>query len=147
MIVQTINFLTLSLSFHSDFVDCKDSEAKCLETPRVIQHTSIRKFPAPNVFVEENGAGNQWLPNRGKTGLEAFFIIDLGCVKNISGLILKNTHDYKHNNRGTQNFTIYISSSNYFWGHWTKKFTGSLKDVRNVELKDPSEEKFKVEGR
>ena len=41
-------------------------------------------------------------------GEDASLVIDLGCIKEINGLYIKNFHNAHKDNRGTQYFSIYV---------------------------------------
>ena len=50
------------------------------------------------------------------TGEDASLVIDLGCIKEINGLYIKNFHNSYMNNRGTEYFSIYVkyNESNFY---------------------------------
>ena len=62
--------------------------------------------------------GNKWLSEEGAIDADAEVIIDMGCVKTVRGLQMKNI---KRNQGGTKIFTIYVSES--IEGPWKEIFT------------------------
>jgi len=75
-------------------------------------------------------ASNYWLTDDGKTGEDAYIFFAFQCPRTIKGILLKNTHNYINNDRGTQHFTISISDK--IDGQWTDILTATLPDARNV---------------
>ena len=66
-------------------------------------------FQAVNVLTEsqEDFDGfviNYWITKGGIKGKEAFFMLDLGCVKDIAFVRLINTHNAGHKDRSTKKF-------------------------------------------
>jgi len=51
---------------------------------------------------------NAWMAPSNETGEEASLVIDLGCIKEINGVFLKNFHNAERDNRGTREFSVYI---------------------------------------
>ena len=49
---------------------------------------------------------NYWLSPTYLTGTDSYLEIDLGCVKEISGVYLRNTHNGHRNDRGTKSFAL-----------------------------------------
>ena len=49
---------------------------------------------------------NYWLSPSYLTGEESYLVIDLGCVREISGVYLRNTHNGHRNDRGTKTFSL-----------------------------------------
>ena len=49
---------------------------------------------------------NYWLSPAYLTGTDSYLEIDLGCVKEISGVYLRNTHNGHRNDRGTKSFAL-----------------------------------------
>ena len=50
--------------------------------------------------------GDDWLVPKGSNGTDAEVIIDMGCMKKVKGLHMKNI---KKEQGGTKNFTIFVS--------------------------------------
>ena len=51
---------------------------------------------------------NYWLPGKHATGEDASLVIDLGCIKELNGVYLKNSHNAHKDNRGTSEFSLYV---------------------------------------
>ena len=51
---------------------------------------------------------NAWMAPSYETGEEASLVIDLGCIKEINGVFLKNFHNAERDNRGTREFSVYV---------------------------------------
>ena len=83
----------------------------CPKTAEKILYESQydHRFPAKNIFLNEKDVKgeNYWLYPNLKKGPEAFFILDLGCTKLVSGFLIRNTHNAYHHDRGTQLFNIF----------------------------------------
>jgi len=75
---------------------------------------------------------NYWITDNGKTGEDAQLFLDLGCLKKVSGFLLKNTHNAGYNDRGTRDFSIF--SRKTIEDPWTMVTSGELADARNVSL-------------
>jgi len=71
---------------------------------------------------------NYWLAENEKKGTDAQLHMSFACTQTITGFQLKNTHNFSWNDRGTENFSIWILKSE----KWTKVQTGTLPDARNV---------------
>jgi hypothetical protein len=69
------------------------------------------------------------------------FVVDLGCARSISAVLLRNTHNGDWNDRGTRGFTVELSADG---ASWTVAVAGELKDARNKGCDVPLEE-FPVE--
>ena len=50
---------------------------------------------------------NYWITRHGWTGDNAKLVVDLGCVKKVDGLYLRNTHNAQKYNRATNHFTVF----------------------------------------
>lgn len=62
----------------------------------------------PDRFFKPSLQENYWFVPNYQTGEAASLVIDLGCIKEINGLYMKNFHNAHKNNRGTQYFSIYV---------------------------------------
>jgi len=71
---------------------------------------------------------NYWITEDGKKGADAQLHMSFACTQTITGFQLKNTHNFSFNDRGTENFSIWIWKSE----EWTKVQTGTLNDTRNL---------------
>ena len=84
--------------------------AACSRAPTIRKETNFSPdFLAANVMTESqdvlDGSGaNYWISQDGLKGQEAFFILDLGCVKDIDLLRLINTHNAGSMDRSTKQF-------------------------------------------
>ena len=80
----------------------------------------------PNVLTTEceDTNQNQWMPPSDAVGDNAKIIVDLGKSTEVYGVTLRNSNG----DRGTKNFTIWMSTSEN--GPWTF-YKNWLKDVRN----------------
>ena len=65
-----------------------------------------------------------------KTGENAYFILDLGCVTTITNLTVRNTHRAQYDDRGTKQLSVLTLESAH--GTWVKIFTKTLPDPRNT---------------
>lgn len=74
---------------------------------------------------------NYWLTGNGKTGVDARLFIAFDCTTTIQGFLIKNTHNYVKQSRGTNSFKIFTSTSDS--GPWTEILSNSLPDARNVD--------------
>ena len=68
-----------------------------------IQQEVVKKVLNEDVEVTDK---NYWLSPSQLKGEDSFLVIDLGCVKEISGVYLRNTHNGHHDNRGTKSFSL-----------------------------------------
>ena len=91
-------------------------------------------YPASNIlsldvdqYDSSSGSANYWLTEEGKTGEEQGFIMNLGCIKTVTGVSLKNTHTYR--NRSTKKFRILGSATKS--GPWQELLVADLKDTRH----------------
>ena len=93
-----------------------------------------RQFHRDNVLQDDCDSfswgppptANYWLA---PAGTPSRLVLDLGCVRVLDTLMLKNTHNGHHNDRGTKDFRLYVSNSTS--GHWRLILNGSLEDARN----------------
>ena len=70
---------------------------------------------------------NYWLsPNRA-AGSEAQLVLDLGCEKMVNGFYIRNTHQAHFMERGTKDFSIYMSETSD--GSWKNILTGTLENA------------------
>ena len=78
-------------------------------TKQVTDYTVDEIAMNQKVLTEEQEiSNNYWLAPKGYTGSNnAFITIDLGCVKEINGVYLRNTHNNGQNDRGTERFELY----------------------------------------
>ena len=51
---------------------------------------------------------NSWLAPNTMTGEEASLVIDLGCIKEINGVYLKNLHNAHKDNRGNRQSSVFV---------------------------------------
>ena len=71
-------------------------------------------------------------------------MIDLGCIKEINGLYIKNFHNAHKNNRGTMYFSIYVRySENQDWSYVTtdpnyldRVYSWSIKNIQFIAFDD-----------
>ena len=68
-----------------------------------IQQEVVNKVLQEEVEVTDT---NYWLSPSDLTGEDSYLLIDLGCVKEISGVYLRNTHNGHRNDRGTKSFSL-----------------------------------------
>ena len=68
-----------------------------------IQQEVVNKVLNEDVEVTDK---NYWLSPSELKGEDSFLVIDLGCIKEISGVYLRNTHNGNQNNRGTKSFSL-----------------------------------------
>ena len=93
----------------------------------MIHHNTHNAISEPddvikNIFLDETEIYklNYWLAPSQKTGDEASLVIDLGCIKEINGVYLKNFHNADKNNRGTMDFSIFVKENeNRTWSQVT----------------------------
>ena len=76
------------------------------------------RFPASNVLTESldmftDKLANYWLTKDGIKGPVAHFVLDLKCMKDISVLRLKNTHNGSHRDRSTKKFRYQVKRQAY----------------------------------
>ena len=92
------------------------------------------RFPADSMFsladdgVVVPGKLSYWLGRNKKAGPEQGFTLDLGCTKKAIGVLLKNTHNRYHRDRGTKKFSLFGSMSTY--GPWQTILEKNLEDPR-----------------
>ena len=67
--------------------------------------------------------GIEWLAEEGAIDSDAEVVIDMGCVKTVKGLQMKNI---KRNQGGTKIFTIFVSES--IEGPWKEIFTDKFSE-------------------
>ena len=72
---------------------------------------------------------NYWLTEEEKKGEEQGFSMDLGCVKTVQGVRLRNTHNGGHRDRSTKKFRLLGSLSNN--GTWNELLIADLEDSRH----------------
>ena len=130
-----------SLLFFSD--DTCDSEQmvshtswSCPGGPEQSDSSWCSVFPASNILSlddddEWNGSGgspaNYWLSEEGKTGEDQGFILYLGCIKTVTGVSLKNTHNAHHHDRSTKKFRILGSATEN--GPWQELLVANDEDM------------------
>ena len=88
------------------------------------------------VLIEElEKSDNYWLAPKGSTGTNgAFITIDLGCIKEINGVYLRNTHNDGDDDRGTERFEIYSGAAQGGpWAVISKNIT-SLERMQGGEM-------------
>ena len=98
-------------------------------------------FPASNILTLDDdderdvnpwpGQSNYWKAEDGKVGEEQGFIMYLGCIKTVTGVSLKNTHNAHHHDRSTKKFRILGSATNS--GPWQELLVADLEDSRNQD--------------
>ena len=71
---------------------------------------------------------NFWLAPNKKAGPGQGFTLDLGCLKKVSGIQLKNTRNRMYKNRGTKRFRLLASKS--VSGPWKAILQKTLEDSR-----------------
>ena len=71
---------------------------------------------------------NFWLAPNKKAGPGQGFTLDLGCLKKVSGIQLKNTRNRMYKNRGTKRFRLLASKS--VSGPWKVILQKTLEDSR-----------------
>ena len=81
-------------------------------------------------YYQGKESTNYWRADDRKTGEDTHIFMAFQCPRTIKGILLKNTHNYINNDRGTQQFTISISDK--LDGQWTDILTATLPDARNV---------------
>ena len=135
--------------------DARTDNSGC--TVRVASHSSTQDntdYPAASVLA--NNADNDATPHNfwlGEVGDHIIF--DLGCKKEITGIILKNTRRGQDNNAGTKEFSFWTSDS--ATGSWSKIFDGVMTTAIGtdpVQIQDITSDaaltvhfvKFQIEG-
>ena len=98
-------------------------------------------FPASNILTLDDdderdvnpwpGQSNYWLTEDGKVGEEQGFIMYLGCIKTVTGVSLKNTHNAGSRDRSTKKFRILGSATNS--GPWQELLVADLEDSRRQD--------------
>ena len=78
-----------------------------------------------NILTDEcsNEDSNEWLAPEESVDDEAEIIIDMGCLKKLKGLQMKNM---KREHGGTKQFTIFLSESHD--GPWDSVLTDELSE-------------------
>ena len=71
---------------------------------------------------------NFWLAPNKKAGPRQGFTLDIGCLKKVSGIQLKNTRNRMYKNRGTKRFRLLASKS--VSGPWKVILQKTLEDSR-----------------
>lgn len=88
---------------------------------------------------------NYWLTGQPNQGFPASIYIDLGCVVEVTGFKLTNTHNYVWNDYSSKDFKILHRDWEYPYKHnnvkkshegdknnkWNEVLKGTLKDARN----------------
>ena len=87
-----------------------------------------------NEEIEVSGS-NYWLAPSGATGDKAYLIIDLGCIKEVSGVYLRNTHNGNYNDGGTATFSIKSKTENHQPWVNVELESNTLERVYSSELK------------
>ena len=144
-IISSLPQILCSLLFFSD--DTCDSEQmvshtswSCPGGPEQSDSSWCSLFPASNLLSlddddEWNGSvgspANYWLSEEGKTGEDQGFILYLGCIKTVTGVSLKNTHNARHHDRSTKKFRILGSATNS--GPWQELLVADLEDSRRQD--------------
>ena len=62
---------------------------------------------------------NYWIVDDGKDGEDARLYIAFACARTIQGFQIKNTHNFDYQDRGTNQFKIFTSTSGS--GPWTEQ--------------------------
>ena len=65
--------------------------------------------------------GTEWLAPKGAIDSDAEIIIDIGCIRSMFSIYMKNL---KKRNEGTKAFTLFLSE--YEEGPWKNIFTGQF---------------------
>lgn len=73
---------------------------------------------------------NYWITDDGMTGQNGRLYMFFACARTIRGFLIKNTHNWDLQDRGTNFFKIFTSSSGS--GPWTEILSDNLPDARNV---------------
>lgn len=84
------------------------------------------RFSANNLFYDDN---YPWIPPFSVP--DSHFTLNLGCERNLNTVEMRNSHNGRHRNRGTKQFSLY-SSSKGARGPWTLFLTGVLPDPRHI---------------
>ena len=98
-------------------------------------------FPASNILTLDDdderdvnpwpGQSNYWKAEDGKVGEEQGFIMYLGCIKTVTGVSLKNTHNAGTRDFSTKKFRILGSATNS--GPWQELLVADLEDSRRQD--------------
>ena len=98
----------------------------CPHGHTVLNHTSET---ATNILTDNcsDENGDEWLVPQGTNGTEAEVTIDLGCMKKVKGLQMKNI---KKEHGGTKTFTIFLSE--YQDGPWESILTTEFPEQETV---------------
>jgi len=93
--------------------------------------------PAQNALtltLPEEGLNGRWLLAVGATNQG--FVIDMGSVHNVNVISLWNTHNAHWNDRGTERFTLSLSSDALIdaMTDWTEYYAGTLPDARDADI-------------
>ena len=71
---------------------------------------------------------NYWLAENKKKGSDQGFIMDLGCIRPVQGVRLRNVRNPENLDRSTKKFQLLGSASNY--GPWEELLVANLEDSR-----------------
>ena len=120
----------MRIGYYKDLSYCDGGEV------RIVNSTSYRwDFSANNIFTLEDdqrqhGRANYWLTEDGRAGPDQGLVLDLGCLKTIVGIRLKNTKNMQHADRGTKRFRLLASANDSTDGSWEVILEQSLEDSR-----------------
>ena len=126
-------FITLQLAYGPGYFVL--NEIKVLKdcTPlikSIVDSNGHEEYPASFVFqdgVESRTPPNYWMADKDATGDGAFFIMDLGCLQNITGFRVKNAQNEAFSNSGVKKFTIFSSETST--GPWDSQYSAEVQDV------------------
>ena len=93
-------------------------------------------FPAYNILSLDvdrwsgnpRETANYWLAENGKKGKDQGFILDLGCIRTVQGVRLRNVRNPENLDRSTKKFQLLGSASNN--GPWEGLLVANLEDSR-----------------
>ena len=98
---------------------------------RIFPATNIHSLDDDDNWPSHGHTANYWLAEDRKVGKGQGFIMNLGCSKTVSSVVLKNTHNGRHRNCATKKFRILGSTTNN--GPWQELLVANLEDSRQQD--------------
>ena len=124
-----------SNSFNIGKKNCGDCSKAVLDFNKRdgIQQAVVDKVLEEDLEIDST---NYWLSPVSLRGEDSFLVIDLGCIKEISGVYLRNTHNGNFNDRGTKRFSLkFRIETTDPWNNWNTEHGTTLERVYSTSLK------------
>ena len=117
--------------------------------PEILESTSFdHRFPASNILkLEEEARENYWLTEQRSVNKQGF-TLDLKCSVKVTGISVKNTHNWKSKDRATKKFHLEgRRSTSDSWEYLLEKELEDSRQqtsppVQHFQLEEPREVRY-----